>query len=111
MLEKIQDWMTGKHRRRYKRRDRDMCVCVINGQTYPVENWSLGGLLIQADERMFPVGQDIYFTLKFKIGLKILEVRHKASIVRKSQTRVGLKFHPLTPSPTQKLRQVISENG
>ena len=98
------------HRREYPRRTQDICVCDINGQTYPLENWSFGGLCIQADERLFAYDQTLYITLKFKMGLQILEVRHKAKVIRKSRQRLGLKFHPLTPLPTAQLRRVIDES-
>ena len=111
MFRKVKTWFKGKYRREYPRRSQDMCICNINGQTYPVENWSFGGICIQADERFFCSGQNVYFTLKFKLGMQILDVQHKAKVVRKTRSRVALKFHPLTPMPTAQLRRVISESG
>ena len=94
------------HRRQYPRRSQDVCVCEVNGQTYPVVNWSLGGVLLQVGERLFAVDQDLYFTLKFKVGMHILDITHKARVVRKTPGHIALKFHTL-PTFRRKLLQSV----
>ena len=95
------------HRRQYPRRSQDVCVCEINGQPYPVVNWSLGGILLQVDERLFAVDQDLYFTLKFKVGMHILDITHKARVVRKTPGHIALKFHTLPTFRRKQLQSVI----
>ena len=87
---------TGERKRRHPRRVDDRCVSVINGQMHPVENWSSGGMMVTADERLFALGQDCIFTLKFKLRDEIMEVDHKAKVVRKAPNKIALQFLPLS---------------
>ena len=65
--------------RQHARRSDDRCVSIINGQMHPVENWSKGGMLISADDRLFGIDQECTFTLKFKLRDEIMEIDHNAS--------------------------------
>ncbi len=96
-------------KRRYARRAGDHCVCVIDGKIYPVDNWSLGGFLIAADDRQFGINQNIDVTMKFKLRDTILDVPHKASVVRKSQGRVGLEFLPMSKKVKTSFQQVVDD--
>lgn len=96
--------------RRYPRRNVDRCVVVIHGRTFPVENWSLGGVLLQADERLFGKGQDIDVMIKFKLRNTILDVAHKGVVVRKSSGKVALQFEPLTQMIRRKFQHVIDDS-
>ena len=96
-------------KRRFARRSGDHCVSVINGKIYPVENWSMGGFLISADDRLFGVKQEIDVVMKFKLRDEILDVNHKAQVVRKSQHRVGLQFAPLPKKVQDCLKQVVDD--
>ena len=58
-------------------------MSAIAGKTYPVENWSFGGVLITSDDRVFADGQDLPLTLKFKLRNTILDVNLNSRIVRK----------------------------
>ena len=69
-------------KRRYPRRDVDRCVAVIHGQTFPIENWSLGGVLVAADERLFGLGKDIDMLIKFKLRSAIIDVPLQGNVVR-----------------------------
>jgi len=86
--------------RQTPRRSDDLCVVVVNGQMHPVENWSNGGMLLTADERLFSIGQDCVFTIKFKLRENIMEVDHKATIIRKAPGKIALQFDEL-PQPVQ----------
>lgn len=86
--------------RQTPRRSDDRCVVVVNGQMHPVDNWSNGGMLLTADERLFSIGQDCVFTIKFKLREDIIEVDHKATVIRKAPGKIALQFDEL-PQPVQ----------
>lgn len=98
-----------KAKRLHARRNEDRCVSVINGQMHPVENWSSGGLLITADERLFAMDQDCILTLKFKLRDEIMEIDHKAKVVRKSPHKVALQFQPLTKKVQEGFKKVVDD--
>ena len=95
--------------RQHARRSDDRCVSIINGQMHPVENWSNGGMLIAADERLFGIDQECVFTLKFKLRDEIMEIDHKAKIVRKAPSKVALQFLPLSKPVQSKFQQVVDD--
>ncbi len=104
------DRTLNEHRRRQNaRRNDDRCVTIINGQMYPVENWSSGGMLITADERLFAKEQDCIFTLKFKLRGEIIEIDHKATVARKSPNKVALQFLPLTKDVQSGFQKVVDD--
>tara|TARA_R110001592_G_scaffold27763_21_gene102874 strand:+ start:14260 stop:14643 length:384 start_codon:yes stop_codon:yes gene_type:complete len=95
--------------RQHARRPDDRCVSIINGQMHPVENWSNGGMMISADERLFGIGQECVFTLKFKLRDEIMEIDHKAKIIRKAPSKVALQFLPLSKVVQSKFQQVVDD--
>lgn len=96
-------------RRRNPRREVDRCVAVVHGHTFPIENWSLGGALIVADERLFGVGMDVDATIKFKLRNTILDVPVQGSVVRKSSGKVAVQFRPLVLDVRRAFQQVIDD--
>jgi hypothetical protein len=96
-------------RRRAPRRDEDRCVAVICGQTFPVENWSFGGLLLQGEDRLFGDGQDIEVTLKFKLRNTILDVTHRARVVRKGNQKIALAFGAIGKTVARTMQQVVDD--
>jgi len=96
-------------RRRYSRRNCDRCVSVIGGTTYPVENWSMGGLKITGDDRMFSTDQELDITIKFRLRNEILDVPHKARIVRKAKNRIAFEFLPLSQKIRNNFQQVVDD--
>ena len=84
--------------RRYPRREGDRCVAVVNGQAYPVENWSPSGILVVADDRVFGIDQSIEFTIKFKLRNSIIDISHRGHVVRKGYRKVAIAFEPLSKS-------------
>lgn len=96
-------------RRSYPRRETDRCVAVVCGRTFPVENWSQGGVLLTGDDRLFSLEQDIDVTLKFRLRDKILDVPHYGRIVRKSPLKVAIQFAPLGRSIRHCFQQVIDD--
>lgn len=102
---------TEQTRRRNPRRASDRCVVVVHGQTFPVQNWSAGGVLLQADERLFGAAQHIEFTLKFKLRNTIIDITHYANVVRKNRGSVALEFEPLTQTIRRMFQQVIDDSA
>lgn len=98
-----------QHRRIYQRRANDLCVSVIDGKLFPVENWSMGGLLLAGDARMFGVNQFLDLTLKFRLREQILDITQKARIVRKSEDKFALEFMDIPASVKSKLQHVIDD--
>ena len=96
-------------RRRYTRRECDRCVTEINGQIYPVENWSLGGFMINADNRLFSANQDIEMTMKFKLRDQIMDIHHKAHVVRKAKNKVAFEFEPVSQKTRSKFQSVVDD--
>ena len=84
-------------------------MTIINGKIYPVENWSMGGLLIAADDRLFAVEESFEMTMKFKLRDSILDISHTASVVRKSQSRVAMQFKPMTKAIRDNFQQVVDD--
>lgn len=95
--------------RRYPRRGNDRCVVVIHGQTFPVENWSFGGVLLGADERLFGTTQDIDVTLKFKLRNTILDVPLRGRVVRKISGKIAVQFEPLDKTIRRAFQQVLDD--
>lgn len=96
-------------RRKYTRRTSDQCISVINGQSFPVENWSLGGLVIQGDERTFGLNDHIPITMKFKLSQKIIDIPHTARVVRKSRNKIAFEFAPLNRAIQNNFQTVIDD--
>lgn len=83
-------------RRRHMRRDRDRCVSMVDGNMFPVLDWSLGGAQIACDEKRFGIGDEVTLALKFELRDDIIDVPHKAHVVRKGRGRVAFEFEPLS---------------
>jgi hypothetical protein len=96
-------------RRKHARRESDRCICLIHGASFPVENWSFGGLLISADERMFRAGQSLNMTLKFKLRHSIIDIAVAGSVLRRSPGKIGIQFEPVTQTIRRNFQQVIDD--
>ena len=96
-------------RRKSPRRTADNCVSIINGKAYPVHNWSDGGILVQADDRMFSVTAPVDITLKFRLGGRILDIAHHGKVIRKMRDRIAVQFDPITRDIGRKFKEVIDD--
>jgi hypothetical protein len=101
----------GDNKRRFSRRKGDSCVAVIDGQTYPVEDWCQGGVLVRGDDRLMALLQSSNITMKFRLSEKILTVAHKGRVVRKMKDKFALQFEPLTRDMAAMFQQVIDERA
>ena len=96
-------------RRRFSRRSCDSSVVIIDGQIYPVENWSMGGVAINSDTRHFGVNDSIDMTLKFRLSDNVIDLPHTARVVHKSSQRVAFEFAPLTKAVRKGLQSVVDD--
>jgi hypothetical protein len=97
-------------RRKTPRRANDRCVAVVNGQTFPVENWSFGGILLVADGRLFGTGSDIEIALKFKLHNTIIDVTQRGRVIRKANEKIAIEFESLGQTIRRSFQQVIDDS-
>ncbi len=64
---------------------------------------------ILADDRLFAMNQDCVFTLKFKLQGEIMEIDHKAKVVRKAPQKISLQFLPLTKKAKDNFQKVVDD--
>lgn len=100
---------TYESRRQHVRRVADNCVTVIDGRAYPVHNWSDGGLLIQADDRLFTMSAPVEMTMKFRLSGRLMDISHRGRVVRKARDRLAIQFEPLTREITTMFKQVVED--
>ena len=102
------DFESLTQKRKYMRRGSDQCVAEINGKTYPIMNWSQGGALIFADERLFAENDNLELTLKFHIQDQIIPITNMARVLRKAANRVAVEFQP-SDTTRQQFQKVIDD--
>ena len=98
-------------RRRFQRRSTDTCVISVSGVPYPVKDWSLSGVLFEADTRLFNDGDTLPMTLKFRLGDAIADVDVTGNVIRKNARFVATQFEPLSNKAQQTLHQVIDQSA
>mgnify|MGYP005653354317 CR=1 FL=1 len=96
-------------KREFSRRDQDHCIVMIDGQAFPVQNWSMGGTLIHADERMFGVDDEFGVTMKFKVGEDVRDITQLARVVRKSRGKIAFQFAPLNGKSRTDFQHVLND--
>ena len=96
-----------RYKRKHERRAKDHCVIEMKGQNFPVRDWSYGGVLVTADERMFALQQDAEFKLKFRLQGEVHTIAHRGHIVRKTKDAIALQFEPLTRDLRQSFQSVV----
>ena len=98
-----------KTKRRHERRNVDHCVGVIDGKTYPVQDWSEGGVLVFGDSKPFALNSEVDVTMKFKLRDEMLDVEHRARVVRKSSNNVAFEFAPISKQIHKAFQSVIED--
>ncbi len=96
-------------RRTYERREMDSCIGIIDGNAYPIQNWSNGGVLLTGNDKTFSVNEAKTITLKFKMADRVMDVLHSGKILRKSRDKFVLQFAPLTTGVENRFKQVIDD--
>ncbi len=98
-------------RRAYPRRENDKCVSVIDDHFMPIENWSMSGVLLNGDDRMYNIGDNIEMLLKYKTSKGVVEVQQSGHVVRKGNERIALEFSPLNRQAFQDFQRVIDDDA
>ncbi len=101
--------ITYQNKRAYARRTADRCISEVDGQNYPVQDWSMGGLRVFGDFRTYALGQQLPVTMKFKLRDQIVAIQHMGTIVRKTADTIGMQFAPLTKDIRTNLQQVVDD--
>jgi len=96
-------------RRKSPRRAADNCITVIDGKAYPVHNWSDGGLLIQADDRMFTQNAPVEVTMKFRLSNRMMDIAQRGRVIRKTRDRLAIQFDTVQRETSNKFKQVIDD--
>ena len=97
------------NRRIAPRREVDQCIGMIEGKSYPVENWSDTGVLFAGNDKLFSIGEATSVDLKFKLSEKIITVSHRGKIVRKAKNKFAIQFEPLTRDIANKFQQIVDD--
>jgi hypothetical protein len=97
-------------RRRFPRRDHDVCMINVDGHPYPVVDWSMCGVLFEGDTRTFEEGQHINMILRFKAGSMIEDVKISGKIIRKKGRAIATQFADLPNKVEQTLNKIIDMN-
>ena len=97
-------------RRRFPRRSTDTCLITVNGVPYPVKDWSLSGVLFEADTRTFSQGETLPMVLKFNVGDMMATVDVNGAIVRKNARFIATQFEDLSSKAQQTLHEVIDKS-
>lgn len=96
-------------RRLYPRRGCDQCVGFLDGKAHPVLDWSPGGLRMFADPRPMEIGQEMDVELKFHLREQLVNVKHKAKVIRKSNEAVSFQFLPISNDIHKIFQSVIDD--
>ena len=97
-------------RRRFPRRANDTCLITVNGTPYPVKDWSLSGVLFEADTRTFNEGDSLPIEMKFRVNETFAVVEAQGHVVRKSSHFVATQFDELSTKAQQTLHEVIDKS-
>lgn len=100
---------TSAMRRRFQRYEGKKCEIDVNGKTYPVENWSEGGILFANNDRIFGDGLEIQMSMKFKVCNAVLNLDHKGRVIWKGYNKTALEFAPSTKQTHQIFQQIIDD--
>lgn len=97
------------NRRASPRRVMDQCVGVVDGKTYPIVDWSNGGVLMTGDGKTIGLDEAKDITLKFKLSDSVVAVKHTGKIIRKTKDKFAIRFEPLTRDVAHQFQQVIDD--
>ncbi|MGB0719534.1 MAG: PilZ domain-containing protein [Bdellovibrionales bacterium] len=105
------DAPSGENSRKFARHAGTRCVTEVNGVNHPTIDWSLGGVLIHGDTRLFGLGDPCAVTLKFRLRDDVVAVPHAAHVVRKTRDRIALEFEPLSAAIRKQFQSVIDDES
>ena len=96
-------------RREYERRETDSCIGIIDGVSYPILDWSKGGVALSGDDKQFSVNATKTITLRFKLENRIVDVLHSGCILRKGRDKFVLQFAPLTQNIDRQFNHILDD--
>lgn len=96
-------------RRAHERHTDSSCIGIIDGVSYPIENWSKGGIAFIGDDRQFSLADLKDVTMRFKLADRVVDVLHKGHILRKRGDKFVLQFSPLTQNIERQFNHVIND--
>ncbi len=96
-----------ENHRKHPRRENDRCAMLFGNTLIPVRDWSMGGALLDTDERLFSEGQNMDFTLKFQTGNALRDLHHQGQVVRRANGRIALQFSPLSTDKEREFMNVM----
>ena len=97
-------------RRKYQRRYMDSAIATLGKDSFAIEDWSEGGLLVNADDKLFGIDQPLNMVLKFKLPNKMIMMEQAGRIVRKAHNKIGIQFDQLDTDNARKFRQIIESS-
>lgn len=95
--------------RAHPRRDVDSCVAMIDGKIFPVKNWSHGGALLSGMEHTIGENDEKEITLKFKLSDRVMNITHKARVLRKVHDKFAMQFAPLSKDIEKGFQMVVDD--
>jgi hypothetical protein len=96
-------------RRLHPRRGCDQCVGFVNGKAHPILDWSPGGLRVFADPRTLTIGEIMDIEMKFHLRDQLVNVKHKAKLIRKSNESASFQFMPVSNDVQRVFQNVIDD--
>ncbi|MAS87657.1 MAG: hypothetical protein CMH30_06750 [Micavibrio sp.] len=109
-LKRVANDDTPSKRRKFVRRENDVCVIEFNGKHYPIKDWSMGGALIETTDRSISVNDTVNFRIKFKLKDRVVDVEHTGRIARKTKTHIALEFDQLPGQTRTAFDTVVKES-
>lgn len=97
-------------RRKFTRRRCDRCVAQIDEQTYPIEDWSLGGVRVFADSKMFSKGKKVTMNMKFKLRDRLIDIPLSGTIIRKAKNHIAIEFDALSAQIRSSFQCVVDDH-
>lgn len=99
-------------RRRHQRQtgQNSAVVVIIGNDTFPVEDWSQGGCLIDthgSQAGRFAIGDTFDFVLKFKLPYGTVAIEHKGRVIRTSRHGIAAEFAPMTAAVKRQFGRVM----
>ncbi len=101
---------TTNQRRRFPRREQDICMVNVDGHPYPVLDWSQCGVLFEGDTRVYTKGQKVSLILRFKLNNAIEDIKIIGEVVRTNAKTVATQFTEIPETIQKSFEKVINSS-
>jgi len=78
----------------------------INGRSYSIRDWSMGGLCFDTEAEP-QLGQKLDMQIRFRLPHETITIRQNGRVVRAMQRGVATEFAPLAPEMRRRFRKVV----